>query len=235
MNISIKEMSGESQQDLSNIFPDQEGENTSRIMPSPSFKNFSIEEGKRYQGLVQKIGEGNESAFKELYDSTVYRVFGLSFRIVNDRELAEEITEDVYIKVWKHANSYDPSRAPVMVWLQTICRSKSIDALRNREKADCYPDPSTLLNDEQISVESSQDLLLAFEQNGKLHKAMETLSAVQRQLLALAFFQGNTHEEIAAHSMIPLGTVKSHIRSALKILRTRLAHYQYSISSEIKL
>jgi RNA polymerase sigma factor (sigma-70 family) len=171
---------------------------------------------------VEQIGCGSEIALKQLYETTVHRVFGLALRIIGRRELAEEITEDVYMQVWRQAKRYDPTRAPVLVWLQTICRSRAIDCLRGQEKADPHPDPNTLLNDESDNSASPQDLLIALERNGKLHAALQTLSATQRQLLALAFFRGHTHEEIAMHSRLPLGTVKSHIRGALKTLRMQL-------------
>jgi RNA polymerase sigma-70 factor (ECF subfamily) len=110
-----------------------------------------------------------------------------------------------------------------MNWLLTIARSRALDCLRRADEADTHPEPETLVAAEAAHEGDPQDLLEAIERGQALHAALETLDALPRQLLALAFFRGLTHEEIAEHTALPLGTVKSHIRRTLTALRGVLA------------
>ncbi len=172
--------------------------------------------------LLSAIAKGDEPALGALYDATVGRVYGLALRIVRQREAAEEVVEDVFLQVWQQAGRYDASRGKPLTWLLTICRSRALDYLRRVDDALVHPEPETLVaevGDERINP---QDLLLVLERNSRLYAILEKLMPVQRQLLALAFFRGMTHQEIAAHMQLPLGTVKSHVRKALDKMREHL-------------
>ncbi len=165
------------------------------------------------------IQRQDENALADLYDATVARVYGLALRITRSRETAEEVAEDVYMQVWRDAGRFDPQRGVgVLGWLLVICRSRALDALRRTDSAEAHPDPETLVA-ELAGEEGPESLLQAAQQHSALHAALNTLNATQRQLLALAFFRGMTHDEIAAHVSLPLGTVKSHIRRALLALK----------------
>jgi len=114
----------------------------------------------------------------------------------------------------------------VLTWLLTLCRSRAIDHLRRRDEAEPHEHPEALAEAETDDNRDPQNLLLAVERHGVLHRAFEELAPVQRQLVALAFFRGLSHQEISDHLGMPLGTVKTHIRKALNALRAVLAPEQ---------
>jgi RNA polymerase sigma factor (sigma-70 family) len=172
--------------------------------------------------LLAGIANGDEQALGAFYDATVSRVYGLALRIVRRREAAEEIVEDVYLQVWQQAGRYDVTRGKPLTWLLTICRSRALDYLRRDDEAITHPEPETLVTERADERADPQDLLLTLERNSQLYAILEQLIPVQRQLLALAFFRGMTHQEIAEHTQLPLGTVKSHVRKALDKMRELL-------------
>jgi RNA polymerase sigma-70 factor (ECF subfamily) len=171
--------------------------------------------------LVTRIMHKDEAALSALYKASIGRVWGLALRITRQHPMAEEVAEDVYMQVWRQAARFDARRGNVLTWLLTICRSRALDHLRRRDEAELHPEPETLAG-ETIAAADPQDLLLAVERNSRVHAALEALDAVQRQLLALAFFKGLSHQEVSAHTGMPLGTVKTHLRKALEAMRTRL-------------
>lgn len=177
----------------------------------------------RLRGWIAAIAHCDEQALGELYDATLGRVYGLALRITRNAQAAEEVTEDVYWQVWRQALRFDPVRGNAMSWLLTIARSRALDCLRRADEADAHPEPETLLAAEAAHQADPQDLLEATQRGQALHAALKSLDALPRQLLALAFFRGLTHEEIAEHTALPLGTVKSHIRRALGALRDVLS------------
>lgn len=174
------------------------------------------------RGFIAGMGAGDESALGALYDATVRRVYGLALRITRNPQMAEEVAEDVFWQAWRQALRFDAARGNAMAWLLNMTRSRALDALRRTDDADLHPEPETLMQLEAACEGDPQNLLDALQRNQALHTALETLDALPRQLLSLAFFRGLTHEEIASQSALPLGTVKSHIRRALLALGTVL-------------
>ncbi|SDW64519.1 sigma-70 family RNA polymerase sigma factor [Nitrosomonas oligotropha] len=124
----------------------------------------------------------------------------------------------MYRQVWREAPRFDAQRGNVIAWLLTIARSRALDYLRKADDAELCEEPELLLTNEPSHDGDPQDLLAAAQNNAKLNQALQQLEPVQRQLVAMAFFRGLTHEEIAAFSDMALGTIKSHIRRALKQL-----------------
>ena len=181
-------------------------------------------EQRRFADCLRRMANGDERALGELYDATVGRVYGFALRIVNNAAVAEEISSDVYMQVWRDAGRYDASRAKVSTWLLMICRSRALDWLRARDPEIAHDDPTSLLSaDAETDVAGGpQDLLEALQDGHALREAMAALQPIQRQLLSLAFFRGLTHQEIADSARLPLGTVKSHIRRALDSMRALL-------------
>lgn len=170
------------------------------------------------QALVTAIAAHDEQALADLYEATLNRVYGVALRITRNAQAAEEVSEDVYWQVWREAPRFDAQRGNVTAWLLTIARSRALDYLRKADDAELCEEPEALLLDEPSHEGDPQDLLAATQNNAKLNQALQQLEPVQRQLVAMAFFRGLTHEEIAAFSNMALGTVKSHIRRALKQL-----------------
>ncbi len=169
------------------------------------------------------VAAGDEQAFGRFYDATLARVYGLALRITRNAQTAEEAAEDVYWQVWRQALRFDAERGNAMTWLLTITRSRALDCLRRRDRAEPHPEPASLLDSEASQHNDPQDSLVATQHRRALYKALVSIDALPRQLLSLAFFGGLTHEEIANHTALPLGTVKSHIRRALIRLREVLA------------
>lgn len=175
------------------------------------------------EALVTRICHGEEAALGMLYDSTVSRVYGLAMKITLRRELAEEVVGDVFLQVWKKAASYQSGRASPIAWLMLICRSRAIDLLRREQRAKKGREPI----DEKADIadektETPIEVSLNTEFGGQMKQALQTLPEIQRQMIALAYFRGMSHQEVADFTEQPLGTVKSHLRRAQQALRKTL-------------
>lgn len=184
------------------------------------------------QDWLARIVHQDEAALDALYRACVGRVYGLALRVVRNPAIAEEVTEDCFWQVWRQAPRFDPLRGSALAWLLTIARSRALDALRARRRvlantvsADALGEGLDALAENSEGdgrgngSDDPHDLLDAVQTNQQLHQALAQLDAVPRQLVALAFFKGLTHEEIATQTSLPLGTVKSHLRRAMLALR----------------
>lgn len=176
----------------------------------------------RLEKWIEAVVDHDEAAFAALYETMVGRVYGLAFRMTRSEQLAEEIAEDTFWQLWRQAPRFDPARGSALAWIMTMARSRALDALRRKDPAESSSDPQELA-DTTLSGDNPPDLLAALQEGELLHTALKGLDPVPRQLLALAFFCGLSHEEIAGHADLPLGTVKSHIRRALISLRKMMA------------
>ena len=151
-------------------------------------------------------------------------VYGLALRVTRHAAQAEEVTEDAFWQIWREAPRFDPARGSAMAWILTITRSRALDSLRARDPAELVEDSAAMLDAQPGHDAGPLDLLSATQSDQALHHALSQLDAQPRQLIALAFFKGLTHDEIATHTGLPLGTVKSHIRRSLAALKTLLGH-----------
>ncbi len=175
------------------------------------------------RALVSGIAGREEAALAAFYDATASRVYTLALRIIGNREAAEEVTQDVYLQVWQRARDYDPLRGKVTTWVYTVCRSRAIDQLRRHQPEGTRNTAEFAeLTDEHRVMPDPGDALAELEQGNTLHAALGTLEAAERQLLALAYFRGMSHQEIAGRTGMPLGTVKTILRKAINVLRERL-------------
>lgn len=173
----------------------------------------------RLRACIAQIVRQNEQALAELYELTAGRVYALALRITRNVQTAEEVVEDAFWQVWRQAPRFDAARGSVVGWILTIARSRALDALRRDDRAEP-------LDEEQLADladgRDPQDLLVAVQREHRLHAALRELEPLPRQLLALSFFRGLSHEEISSQMSMPLGTVKSHIRRSLLRLRDLL-------------
>lgn len=173
--------------------------------------------------LAARVGLQDQAALGELYDVTVAKLFGLARTILRNPADAEEVVCDTYTQVWQTAARYDSSRGSIMGWLVTICRSRALDLLRQRRVRERTAHVESELHSQSLCTESGpDDMLDTLQQNSAVYRALATLPAVRRRAVALAFFQGLSHEEIARLMNLPVGTVKSHIRRALAALQAEL-------------
>ena len=177
--------------------------------------------------LMSRSALGDRAAFARLYDLTSPHLFAVVLRIQRDRALAEDLLQEVYVNLWRSAGSFDAAQSQPMTWLTSVARNKAIDSLRraqaqpvlrsvHRDDDDERPDP-----DQQIADEGPgpAELLSQAGDARRLDLCMKGLTAPQRQSVALAFFDGLSHAEVAAHLRQPLGTVKSWVRRALHSLK----------------
>lgn len=167
--------------------------------------------------LIEKVADGDERAFLALYDRYASRVHALTLRILHDRMLAEEATQDTFLKVWSRARQYLAERGSLLVWLLTIARRTALDRLRLEGRRPMLSNSE----DPDIAWESvaNEDSLTSEARWRSMYFAVQSLPEEQRQVIELAYYQGMSQSEIAEVLGWPLGTVKSHIRKAMESLR----------------
>lgn len=149
------------------------------------------------------------------------RVFGLAYTILGDREAANEVAQDAFVRAWRHAAAFDPRRGTVATWLLTITRNLAIDATRVRRPLPVDPVVFNSLNLTAGEPDPSEDVTTEREL-ARLRSAVAELPEEQRRCLLLAMFHGLTAREISERDDVPLGTVKTRIRTALLKLRSSL-------------
>ena len=179
--------------------------------------------------LLARAGLGDRAAFAGLYERTSGHLFAVVLRIQRDRAVAEELLQEIYVAVWKAAASFDAARSQPLTWLTHIARHRAIDSLRRSQTqprtqslhAD-DDDSDSLLDGVASDTPGPLDLLGQASDARELSQCMERLSPPQRQSVALAFFDGLSHAEVAAQLQEPLGTVKSWVRRALATLKSCL-------------
>jgi RNA polymerase sigma-70 factor (ECF subfamily) len=170
--------------------------------------------------LVQSIATGDQGALHALYERAHRIVFTLTMRITANRETAEELTIDVFHDVWRRASSYDAANGTVLGWVTNQARSRAIDRLRfeSRKKRSHGGNAEPLA---EVAADP-RDVLELREQGESLRAALAALTPDERQAIETTFFAGLTHAEAAARLNLPLGTVKTRIRSGLHKLRRAL-------------
>ena len=179
--------------------------------------------------LVRRVESGDSDALRALYDRYGSIVFGMTFRLLGDRQAAEECTQDVFVSVWRTARSYEPERARVSTWLLTIARNRAIDATRRRAARPVDPHEDVWSVDE---APDTAELVGSADEASRVAAAMAELPDAQREALSLAYFDGLSHTEIAERLHIPVGTVKGRIRLALDRLRALAPKYALEAEAE---
>ncbi|MBU0655209.1 MAG: sigma-70 family RNA polymerase sigma factor [Gammaproteobacteria bacterium] len=173
--------------------------------------------------LLERIRQGDQEALGILYDATVRRVFAVAFKITSNHELAEEIVSDVYLQVWRTAAAYDMERSTPLGWLLMLAHSRALDTLRREASSTkLQVEMPETVDVEDTQTLTPQEVVLDAEQGSELQAAIRLLDGQQRQMLALAFYRGMSHQEIADYTGEPLGTVKTILRRAQAILRAAL-------------
>ena len=168
--------------------------------------------------LIQRVAQQDQSALTEIYQRYSNQVYILAYNVLQMVELAEEITQDVFLKMWQNPGRWNASKGELIAWLTTVTRNAAIDRLRKENRRS---------RQKQISLDIVADTVgHAMSVNDPhwysgqlLHSLMADLPPKQSELIELAFFQGATHVELAQSFGLPLGTVKTRIRRGLKRLR----------------
>lgn len=162
--------------------------------------------------LVKSLQERSEKAFGYLYDNYSGSLFGIIHSIITDTETANDVLQDVFINIWRKIGSYDASKGRLFTWMLNVARNAAIDKIRSKGFKDG-------LKNQPMSENVNVNAEPAINDVG-LRKVISRLKPEHRVLVDLSYFQGFTHEEIAKSMNIPLGTVKTRIRTALMQLRT---------------
>jgi len=172
------------------------------------------------ESLLAGLGSGDPERSAAFVRRFQARVFGLAMTIIGDADLAEEVAQESLLRVWQHADAYDPSRGRVLTWLLTITRNVALDTLRMRQQIPM--DPGTITG---LVIDGGQDPeergLVAHESR-RLRAVLAGLPEAQRRAVLLSAFYGRTAREVGDIEGIPLGTAKTRIRTAMLKLREAL-------------
>jgi RNA polymerase sigma factor (sigma-70 family) len=172
------------------------------------------------------VARKDAKAFRSLYDATSSKLFGFALRILNKKELAEEVLQESFVSIWNNAASYQASMAAPMTWMSTIVRNKAFDLLR-RVDATVEIDADTFDRDVMNALESDDPTpieSLQLTQDAKaLARCFAKLEGLHRQAIALAFYHDLSHSEVAEQMKLPIGTVKTWVRRGLERLRLCLS------------
>jgi RNA polymerase sigma-70 factor (ECF subfamily) len=168
--------------------------------------------------LLNQIQSGDEGALLTLHDRFANAVFSVAFRVLNNQQDAEEVTQDVFLRLWDKAELFDPAKGKFLSWLLTITRRMAIDRLRKRTRRE--PPPNSISMDEKPYL--WETILVTDEDRDLQRTILSTLDELpdeQQETLHLAYFHGMSHSDIAEYLNRPLGTVKSQIRLGMQKLR----------------
>ena len=163
--------------------------------------------------LISRIADGDHEALGEFYDRYASMANGLALRILRNTSDAEEVVQEVFVQAWRQADRYDPTRGTPEAWISTLARTRALDKLRRRTSR--REDPSEAAPGTTATPPNVEVLAV--------RRALSGLSAPQRTVLELAYYDGLTQSEIAQRLGEPLGTVKTRIRTAMISLRETLS------------
>ncbi len=163
--------------------------------------------------LLCAVAQGDQSAFSKLYDATSGQLYAVALRMLGEKALAEEATQDAYVKIWHNASNYQTGKGTVLTWMVSIVRYRALDIIRYYKIR------------KETALEDAPDLPIPdgknadFREEQKLDICLEQLEGAQKQAICLAYFGGLSHQEVEQHMDTPLGTIKSWIRRGLQSLQ----------------
>lgn len=166
--------------------------------------------------LIDRIANGDRRAFADAYNATSAKLYGVILRILKNRERANDVLQEVYIKLWQRAGHFNPEKASPMTWLCTIARNSAIDEIRRVRPVMVETDYTDLVSDSGPSPAASAQIS---QELSKLNECLDLLGNEQRIIIKKAYLDGYTRSELAEISGKPLGTVKSWLRRGLLQLR----------------
>lgn len=192
-----------------------------RLFSGILIRNRNLPETKKYSedDLVLQLQNRDQQAFSYLYDNYSAALNGVICRMVEDKELAEDILQEAFVKIWNNFSSYDSSKGRLFTWMLNITRNLTIDTLRSKG----YKKQAKISGDENSVVNLTGDGRTAerFDAMG-IRKQLVNLKPEQRIIIEMAYFQGFTQDEISKEMGIPLGTIKTRMRAAITELRKML-------------
>ncbi|QKZ12521.1 RNA polymerase sigma factor [Spirosoma sp. KUDC1026] len=167
--------------------------------------------------LIERLNQHDQQAFQWLYDQYSPALYGVVLRIVRDEDQAQDLLQDIFVKIWKNLESYDATKGRLFTWMLNVSRNTAIDALRSRKTQ-----PSNEIRTDEDSVHIVDRQHNTEQPNPDhigLQDVVKQLRPDRKELIDLVYFGGYTHEEAAEELNLPLGTVKTRIRAALHELK----------------
>ncbi len=180
------------------------------------------------RSLELRLKAGDEHALGELFDLVAPWILGSVLHILHDEDEAEEVVSDVFVQVWRHIHQHDAGRGPLMPWILSIARNRSLDALRRRRRwwrKSAHLEQAHAVDVGAIPPAAPHEAAVpGWPVHREVHAALAALSEEQRRVVLLSYFEGLSHGEIAQRLHQPLGTVKTRLRSAHQRLTESLRH-----------
>jgi len=173
--------------------------------------------------LIERMRTGDEAALSTLYDRYSAMLFGMLVRILRDQQAAEEVLQDLFLQLWRNAAQFDAARGSLPAWLMVIGRNRAISRLRGRRDREVLEENEGDYANTFASGQNIEDEAQRAQVARNISAAMQQLPVEQRQAVELAYFEGMTQSEIASQTGIPLGTVKTRVRTAMQTLRQIIA------------
>jgi RNA polymerase sigma-70 factor, ECF subfamily len=175
------------------------------------------------ENLISFVGQGDAEAFTTLYERHSHAAFSLAYRVMGERQAAEDLAQDAFLKLWRSATSYRPERGSVRTWLLSIVRNRGIDQIRSQaSRRRTQEKIEALAQRSQPSEAFAETWRNA--QRDQVREALNTLPPEQLKILELAYFSGYTHVQISELVDVPLGTIKGRMRQGLKKMRDYFDH-----------
>jgi RNA polymerase sigma-70 factor (ECF subfamily) len=171
--------------------------------------------------LLRRVARRDVDAFSALYDHTRARVFGLVLRVLRDAGYSEETTQEVYLEVWRTADTFDPAKGSPLSWLLTLAHRRAVDRVRSEQAANQRESRYGAANVE-LSADVVVDSAIARDEWRRVTECLDGLTDAQRQCIELAYYGGLTYAEVSQRLSAKLSTIKSRMRDALRGLRNCL-------------
>lgn len=171
--------------------------------------------------LLRRVSERDRDAFAAFYDATCSRVYGTVLRVLRDPGYSEETTQEIYLQVWRTAQSYDPALGSPLAWLLTLAHRRAVDRVRSEEAANRRDFHYGTTSVERPADDVS-DAALAGDERRRVTACLDGLTDVQRECIELAYYGGMTYVQVSERLTANLATVKSRMRDALRSLRNCL-------------
>lgn len=172
------------------------------------------------QALLTRVGQQDRAAFASLYQRTSAKLMGVVLRILGNREIAEEVVQETFVKVWRSAERFDPKVAAPMTWLASIARNQAIDT--KRRSAERLSAATVEFDDGGLASSGTLDPAAMADDLSQLRECLEKLPEDRRQMVLLAYYTGCSREELSTRFARPVGTIKILLHRSLAILKVCL-------------
>lgn len=168
--------------------------------------------------LMPQVAKGEDDAFAQLYDAVAPAVFGLARRVLRQAEQAEEVAQEVLLEVWQQASSFDAARGSALAWIMTMTHRRSVDRVRSVQAAS-YRELRVGSRSQDRPHDQVSEAVEQHMEAEAVRDCVDELTAIQRESVTMAYFDGYTYPEVAARLKTPLGTIKTRMRDGLIRLR----------------